>query len=213
MTHDEAVAHVRDHIVGITSREASVLIEMEPPAFFGAVLIIMCAIEYTGALYCGSRSADPREIVTRSKAVRFIHEVIAKASANNEYRSYAKHLYEMYRTGLVHLGEPRAIETTGQASSRYLNWAISREAKHPGYRAGVGFFVHDHLALGQVERGTDTMYLPVSMRQLLKDFCAGCELFVKLLTDEQLKGASDLLTRWRQSADVLARPMKTSLSW
>jgi hypothetical protein len=52
------------------------------------------------------------------------------------------------------------------------------------------------------------------MRDLVADFIAGCEHFARTLEEERDKGEDSLLTRWRQTADLLAKPTATArLKW
>ena len=119
----ERAVRERVEVVGVARREITPLLELEPPGFFGAVRMLMCEVDYLAALYFGFNGKDRRKISTPGKSVRFIDEVISQASGEGNYRRFAKHLYEMYRVGLVHLRAPKIV-TRADASTPVLTWTL-----------------------------------------------------------------------------------------
>ncbi len=209
MTHEAAAEHLRVEVVGTATREITPLLQLEPPGFFGAVRMLMCEVDYVAALYCGFKGNDRRKISTPGKSDRFIDEVISQASGDSNYKRFAKHLYEMYRVGLVHLRAPKIV-TRSDASTPVLTWTLmTRRNRKVAY---FGHFVLlDHLVPYQIN--ADITTLPLSIDAFFDDFVAACEFFAVALEHERDVGGEELLTRWRQTADALSEAEPTNLRW
>lgn len=53
----------------------------------------------------------------------------------------------------------------------------------------------------------------MSVASLFDDFLGACELFAQRLEDEGRRGGSELIGRWRSTADALVEPEDTQLVW
>jgi hypothetical protein len=90
MTHAHAVNHLRQEVCGTARYETGRLIDPQAPAFFGAVRGVMCDLDYVAALYAGWDGANRRHIATTRKSVRFLREVMAEASGEAGYDTFAE---------------------------------------------------------------------------------------------------------------------------
>jgi hypothetical protein len=209
MTHDEAAAHLRQEVIGTLRYETGPLVD--GAKFFGGVRAIMCDIDYVAALFEGWDGQDPRRIATAEKFRRFVELVFPTATGDQGYRTFAGHLYAMYRVGTVHLRHPKQLENAG-ASTPVLSWGVMVERTEDfDYPAGSTTFTGNHLRPVKVDIGKTI--LPVSLKALLEDSVAACEHFARLLEAEKAAGGHALLDKWRQVADALVTPDKTKLGW
>jgi hypothetical protein len=210
MNHLQAAEHLREEVMNTARRETGPLVELEPTAFFGAVRGVMCDLDYVAALHGGFHGVNIRQVATRAKMTRFLEEVVAQASGNDGYRHFAPHLYEMYRVGLVHLRAPKIVHSDS-ASTPFLTWSFTpSKGKHPAHLGG--YWVNlEHLRPHKIDERVTT--LPVSVPTLFDDFLASCELFAHILEDEERQGGSDLICRWRSTADALVEAEPTGLAW
>ncbi len=210
MTHAQAAEHLREEVTNTARRETGPLVGLEPPAFFGAVRAVMTDMEYVAALYCGWDGRDRRKIATTKKTTRFIVEIVAEGACNGGYRDYGRHLYEMYRVGLVHLRAPKRLRSQ-RASTPILTWTLT------GARGTAMIDVEgeqievEHLRPRKIS--DELTSLPVSVPQLFDDFLAACELFAKRLEEEARRGGNELIERWRSTADALVEPEESELVW
>jgi hypothetical protein len=209
MTHDEAAEHLRREVVGTLRHETEPLVE--EAKFFGAVRAIMCDIDYVAALFEGWDGRDPGRIATAKKLRKFVETVLFAATGDWGYKTFAGHLYAMYRVGTVHLRHPKQLENIG-ASTPVLSWGVMVERTEDfDYPAGGKVFTGTHLQPVKVD--ADKTILPVSLKALLEDFIAACEYFARQLEAEKASRGHALLDRWCQVADALVTPDRTKLSW
>jgi hypothetical protein len=84
MSHAAAAAHLREEVIGVSRAETGLLGVANTPAFFGAVRGVMCDLDYVAALCAGWNGSRRDKISTKEKTVRFIREVMAAATGNND---------------------------------------------------------------------------------------------------------------------------------
>ena len=167
-------------------------------------------LDYVAALHAGWNGRRRDRIASKDKTIRYIREVVSLASGNDAYRRWATHLYDLYRTGLVHLRAPRSYTTQSQDPPS-LSWFLMLDPVTPatGHVAGPA----EHLQLVRAQTKQATSYLPVSIRALLDDYLASVEHFAEALQAECRNDGDELLTRWRQTADALCEPDPSRLQW
>jgi len=210
MTHDEAAEHLRNEVVGTLNHETRPLVE--EAKFFGAVRAVMCDIDYVAALFAGWDGKDSRRIATAEKFRSFVEHVFSSATGNSGYRTFAGHLYAMYRVGTVHLRHPKQLENAA-ASTTILSWGVMVERTEDfAYPSGGKAFTGTHLQPVKVDAAKTI--LPVSLKALFEDFVAACGEFARFLEVEKAAGGHALLDKWREVADALVAPDRTTtLSW
>src|SRR5262249_13185073 len=111
MSHGDAMAHLHQEVLGVARFETGRLVTADEPAFFGAVRGVMCDLDYVAALYYGWDGERRDQISTKEKTIRFIREVMASATGNEGYEQWGKHLYLLYRHGVVHLRAPKLVRS------------------------------------------------------------------------------------------------------
>lgn len=204
-----AAKHLRDVVAATARFETSRLVTPEETAFFGAVRAVMSDLEYVASLYCGWDGENRRRIQTGAKTVRFMEYVVAAASSNDGYARWSRHLYELYRCGLIHQRLPKVLRSEA-ATTRLLGWALMYDRVD---RLGPNRDNAEvrHLRLHKVDG--DLALLPVSVLAIYEDFFAACEYFAALLEEESAAGDAELLTRWWQTWNTLGSPEDTKLTW
>ena len=123
--------------------------------------------------------------------------------------TYGRHLYELYRCGLIHERVPKVLRSA-TASTQLLGWALmyARVDRLGPHRGNVEV---EHLRLQVVDN--DLAVLPVSVLAIYEDFLTACAHFAGLLEAEAVAGGSELLTRWWQTWNALGSPEETTLTW
>ena len=209
--HDPLVAarHLR-HVVAETTRfETGRLVTPEDTALFGAVRAVMSDMEYVASLYCGWDGENRRQIQTAAKTITFMAEVMAEPTGNPGYSAYGRHLYDLYRCGLIHQRVPKVLRSEN-ASTLLLGWALMyhRTDQLGAHRGNAEV---EHLRLRVIDN--DLALLPVSVVAIYEDFLAACEHFAALLEAEAATGGSQLLTRWWRTWNALGSPEDSKLTW
>lgn len=218
MSHHDAVTHLKVEVGETARRETGRLVDPSSPAFFGAVRAVMCDIDYVAALYAGWDGQQRRQIATRNKVVAFMREMLPLATGEHAYGRLAEHLYELYRVGTVHLRQPKIILSPGPpCSTQALTWALmyGREGTAE-FRSRT--YPLRHLSPITVSKQIGDFHevtmLPVSIKALFDDFLAACDLYARLLEDEEQAGGNVFIDRWRSAADALASPeLNDTLRW
>jgi hypothetical protein len=220
MSHAAIAAHLRHEVMETSRFETGRLIQHERgmseslpgPAFFGAVRAVMCDVDYVAALYDGWDGLNRRHLATRRKTVRFLSEVFADATGEPSYTRFAEHLYNIYRSGTVHLRAPKRLRNP-DASTPMLAWTVmtTRETNGPGKQT-VGPYTFRHLEPWRAEAPVVTT-LPVSIEALHEDFLSACEHYASLVEREAADGGVDLRDRWRSTADAMVDLEDTDLDW
>jgi hypothetical protein len=212
MTHADAAEHLRQEVIGTCQYETGRLLGPPGPAFFGAARAILSDVDYVAALYAGAQGRARRDIGKRDDAVAFLRAIVARATGDAAYATYAWHLRDMFRVGTVHFRAPKQIENKA-SSTPTLSWGLMEDRTEDfEYPTGSGNrYSGTHLQLCVVD--TQKTILPVSIRALFDDFIAACEHFARALEAEATAGGNKLITRWRSVADVWVTPEPSKLVW
>ncbi|MTD43800.1 hypothetical protein GKE82_05630 [Conexibacter sp. W3-3-2] len=210
MDHAAAVAHLRKEVANTARAETGRLVTTGEPAFFGAVRAVMSDLDYVAALYYGWNGARRDQLATKKKTVRFIREVVNDAAAGQGYDRWASHLYELYRTGVVHLRAPKILSNADNDPPK-LGWLLMQQRAEP-LPAGLGPGQAQHLRPAH-RKGHDTLLLPLAIDALFEDYLAAVDLFANGLQDEAAADETPMLDRWRQTADALCDPDPSQLQW
>jgi len=211
MSHDAAAAHLTCAIIPTAKYETGRLVDIDSPAFFGAIRGTMCDLDYVAALHHGWDGRDERQIATRAKSVHFLTNVVAPAAHNQGYGRYAQHLYDLYRVGIVHLRGPKQLENPANTPP-VMSWALMVERRDSWAPDGVPFDL-EHLLPVVAPTPPARLFLPLSIRALFDDFVVACEQFAQDLETEKRAGGQQLLARWNSAAAGLTRPAKSNLLW
>jgi len=190
-------------------------IGQEVGGYFGVTRQILCLIDFFGALFSGYNGKDKypngaKKISTPQKTITFISEVLGKI--DSKYKENGKYLYAMYRHGLVHLYQPRAIK---QKNGRILKWAAYKGARE---RAEILFQTNDkefkitdvrHLGISTNPSDKKSDFLTISITCFYKDFLTAIDNYYKLIeeSDETL----DLFKKWRQTANAITEAEEYSV--
>jgi hypothetical protein len=205
MGHTEAVQHLR------STFPLHVKHDVDAAAPFGAIRSIFAGIEYVAALYAGWNGKSGGMIATRRKTVEFLKEVLPAATGVEEYSLFAEHLYDLFRSGTVHLYVPRRLHAQHGVLDAVpqlvcVDWRIDdgRSALPRGRLYSVAPPARCH-------RGH---HRPISLATtLLNDLLAAAGWLASRLEEEAEGGGRTLLDRWRETADGMSRPAKTNLHW
>ncbi|MGA9350610.1 MAG: hypothetical protein WBW48_17655 [Anaerolineae bacterium] len=94
--------------------------------YFGVTRLVLCYVDYLGALYCGTQgNNNPRHLATSKKAKTYIKEVMSKIDPLYGEDYIANLLYDMYRHGTVHLYEPKRF-IDKKTHSKCLLWHVNK---------------------------------------------------------------------------------------
>lgn len=215
MTHAEAAAHLRVEVTNTANREVRPLLTLADgqPGYFNVVRAVLSDTDYLGALYSGWPEApNVRQVATTAKAVRFIEEVYAAATANADYAAHGKLLYNVFRMGTVHLREPKTFDNP-ISSTPFLSWVLM-DGQTGQLEPAFGGDAIQHLKLKPAIVNPDETLLPVSVRQLFEDFLLAVGHYAAALDHERgAGGATPLLDRWKESADAIVAKESTDLTW
>ena len=209
MSQDDIAAHLRDEVCRTARKETGRLVTPQDPALFGAVRGVMCDLDYVAALYFGWTGKRRDQISSKRKSVRFLREVMPAATGEAGYRQFARHLYDLYRCGVVHLRAPKLLQSPS-ASTKALTWALMYPRRGEAEINGTVLEV-EHLKL--LRPTARLAYLPLSIQALLDDFLTTCEHLAHEFEMERDAGKSELRNRWRSSANALVDPEPTKLRW
>lgn len=211
MSHQAAAKHLRQEVISTAKYETGRLVDPASPAYFGAVRAVMSDVEYVGALFNGWDGKDDKKIATRMTFTRCLADLFAPATRNAQYATYAKHLYELYRCGTVHLRAPKQLRNVAN-QPEILSWTLMVEREESIDVGGAEIQLR-HLSPFRGPGLPDRITLPVSIAALFEDFVFACEHFASALEVEQAGGGIALLRRWESAAIGLCAPTRSSLSW
>lgn len=97
--------------------------------YFGVSRLVLCYVDYLGALYIGYNGETDRsgrkKISTVNKAKSYIKHVLSKVDPL--YESYGDLLYEMYRHGTVHLYQPKTF--INKDTKETLSWLTHKGSR------------------------------------------------------------------------------------
>ena len=174
--------------------------EKEEGGYFGVTVLVLCYVEFLGALYDGKKGGN-----TTNKSVRFIKEVLGSVDSQYRLADNARLLHDMYRHGTVHLYAPKVLKS--KRSRRELRWFL-----YKGHREARKIVDRRALKLRHmqpIESDAVSDWLPVSINCLYDDLRAAIDEFCALLDADK----NGRLEKWRQTADALCDPELTSLTW
>lgn len=187
--------------------------EKEEEGYFGVACLVLCYIDFLGALYGGWKAEmfpknkkfpeGRKKIATSEKALCFIRKVLGSVDPQYQAQDNADLLYEMYRHGTVHLYAPKVLKRNG----RELRWLL-----YKGHREARKIVDRRALKLRHmqpIESDAVSDWLPVSINCLYDDLRAAIDEFCALLDADK----NGRLEKWRQTADALCDPELTSLTW
>lgn len=169
--------------------------------YFGVTRQILCLVDFLGALYRGydGKRKNKRMVISETwKAKELIKGVFG--DIDPKYRENGEVLYDMYRHGLVHLYQPRAIK---QENGRKLEWVIY---KGPRERAAIKFgerVIQNVRHLGVTVNPSDkkTDLLTISITCLYKDLLTAIDRYYVLLENDK---SGKLLKNWKAVANAIA---------
>lgn len=184
--------------------------------YFGVTRLVLCYIDYLGILYNGYHGKKykkgrnkGRKILSDSVyAINFIKNILGDIHPN--YKIHADLLYEMYRHGTVHLYQPKTF--VNKKTGKILSWVAYKGKRDdvivfedPRYIGGNPTVLVEHMLLTQY---IDIWVLPISINCLYDDLISSIDIFKnKLIKDSNLVG------KWKSSANVLIEHEETDLNW
>jgi rRNA processing protein Gar1 len=180
--------------------------EKEEGGYFGAACLVLCYLDFLGALYGGYPKNDkfPRgrkKIATQQKTVGFIKDILG--SVDCRYKHNADLLYEMYRHGTVHLYAPKVLKKNG----RELRWLLYKGEREKREMADRRALKVQHMQ--PIERDDESDWLPVSINCLYDDLRTAIDEFCALLDADK----NARVEKWREAADALCEPEETLWDW
>jgi hypothetical protein len=171
--------------------------------YFGVTRLVLCYIDYLGALYegyHGETDRKGRKVIAKSKyAMNFIKNVLGKIDPL--YEKYGDLLYEMYRHGAVHLYQPKTF--TNIQTKETLNW-VTYKGSRIAYTKDYGEIQH----MQPKKMDNAQWILPVSIICLYDDLIASIDHFIKML-----KADNNLVKNWKSTANALIEFEETNLRW
>lgn len=172
--------------------------------YFVIPRLVLCYVDYLGALYegyHGEPSRKGRKVIAQSNyAKNFIKEVLGKVDPL--YEKYGDFLYEMYRNGTVHLYQPKTV--INSQTKETLSWVTYKGPRNTDtQKYGVVY----HMQPKKMDNTTQWI-LPISINCLFDDLVASIDHFKEMLMDD-----SDLVEKWKSTANVLIEDEETNLRW
>ena len=172
--------------------------------YFSVPRLVLCCVDYLGALYCGFDGKDPNHIATANKAKKFLREVMAKA--DRRYGGRGDLLVEMYRHGTVHLNAPLSLIRS--TDNRIITWQCYKGPRTAATAERIIVHLHPY----EFQAGADI--LPISINCLYDDLLASIEEYCNLLLlDDNQNGGGELITRFVSAANALVVPKRVSFRW
>jgi len=172
--------------------------------YFGVPRLVLCYVDYLSALYegyHGETDRKGRKVIAKSKyAKNFIKKVLSKV--NPLYAKYGDFLYEMYRNGTVHLYQPKTF--INMQTREMLSWVIYKGSRNADTQE-YGRVCHMQ---PQKRDNTARWILPISINCLFDDLVASIDNF-----KEMLRANSNLVTKWKSTANALLEIEETDLRW
>jgi hypothetical protein len=189
--------------------------EKEEGGYFGVARLVLCYIDFLGALYGGCEDkTNKRKIATPGKALCFIREVLGSVDRHYKEHQYKDHqgkdhdnadlLYEMYRHGTVHLYAPKVLKR--KQGGRELQWLLYKGEREKWVIADRRAVKVRHMQ--PITKDAESDWLPVSINCLYDDLNAAIDEFC-----HRLQHQPELRRRWKSTAKALRDPEETPLSW
>lgn len=178
--------------------------EQAEGGYFGVCRMVLCYVDYLGALYhgyTGEEDSKGRPRIAKSEyAISFLKEVWTEIDPL--YKDRAELLYNTYRHGTVHLYQPKVLVN----NKRYLAWLV-----YKGDREACVSFAESTLRvrhLQPVQIKPDLWYFPVSISVLYSDLLQSIDAYIV-----KLRSDPSLVQRFAQTANALIQPEQTELVW
>lgn len=176
--------------------------------YFAVPRLVLCYVDFLGALYCGFSGTNLRRIATSTKARRYLRNVMWMVDPG--YRSEADALIEVYRHGTVHLYAPSPLKRT--SDNRILEWLAYKGPRRQMLSAGTTSAKWiKHLECHQHDANTDV--LPISINCMYEDLQQSIDEYCGLLQNEYQRGANTLLNNFVSAANQIAQPKPVTISW
>lgn len=176
--------------------------------YFSVPRMVLCYVDYLGALYSGFTGTDIAKIATTAKARKYLVDVMGRVDP--AYNKQAKALIEIYRHGTVHLHAP--IVLINKANKRKLVWecykGTRRAMKQISQNAEVWY---EHLIPYRVDSTTDV--LPISINCLYDDLNQSIDEFCSMLFQELKCKGNKLLNNFVSAANVIIQPKPVDFDW
>lgn len=179
--------------------------------YFVATRQILCMVDFLGATYSGYSSREKaadisgkkERIATTRKAKAFIKKFFKPK--NTYTNTVINFLYDIYRHGLVHLYQPRALKYN---TRRALQWYFYRGAKRFYKQQTINtaqgkktFKNVEYLKVLTNSPSTKYYYFPIGIDCLYEDFVNA----VNDYRDKMIK-TKTLQRKWRTAVNAICRP-------
>lgn len=211
MTVEEAVGYLDKNLRKSIINDVSPILDrwcsQSEGGYFGVTRLVLCYVDYLGALYCGTQGDNnPRHLATSKKAKTYINEVMSRVDPLYGEEDIANLLYEMYRHGTVHLYEPKRF--VDKTHSRCLEWHVN---KYPRSWMGSDGRVWRHLK--PLHHLAEQWVFPVSIVCLYEDLVASIDVFITMLREEAVCGKDTLLRNFQSAANLILQPEEVDWAW
>jgi hypothetical protein len=180
-----------------------------PGGYFGTPRLVMCYLDFLGALYSGFRAGEnPNSIATTAKAIRYIQEVMFLVDP--AYRQNGRLLVEVYRHGTVHLYAPCSLQRS--SDNRILQWEVYKGTRREMLAAGtVSAKWVKHMEIYNHNASTDV--LPISIICLYEDLRQSIDEYCALLQQEHLSGSTILKDNFVSAANQIVASKTVNFNW
>lgn len=176
--------------------------------YFVVTRQILCMVDFFGATYSGypfsERKSDKKgaRIATSRKAIKFIESFFEPEKTYTKEATTT--LYNMYRHGLVHLYQPRALKYN---TRRVLQWffykggRLKKSIEVDTPKGKIKFKNVKHLEIIFDSRYKNYYYFPISIDCLYNDFVDAAKKY-----RDKLKKTKYLQTNWRTAVNAICKP-------
>ncbi|OQY67095.1 hypothetical protein B6D29_02275 [Microgenomates bacterium UTCPR1] len=209
MQLDDITSFINGELIPQTEREIKNLIEprKKQGGYFVVTRQIFCMLDFLGAVYAGYpkserlQDVDGRKISTSRKTIKFMKAFFKPRTVYTTNK--ISMLHSMYRNGLVHLYQPKALRFRGGR----LDWFIYKGKNHlkqlkVNTNKGIYVFndVH-HLKIINFSRKYKRYYLAICINELYKDFIKAVKLY-----ESKLKLKTYIQGNWRTTVNAICEP-------
>lgn len=176
--------------------------------YFAVPRLVLCYIDFLGALYCGFSGTNVNKIATTAKAKKFIRDVMSRVDP--AYGTHGDLLVEVYRHGTVHLYSPISLKRT--SDNKVLQWELYKGTRREMLIAGTysSKWV-SHMKLYSHDTTTDV--LPISITCLYEDLRQSIDEYCELLQQEHTSGATTLKDNFVSAANQIVAYKVVNYNW
>jgi len=176
--------------------------------YFAVPRLVMCYVDFLGALYCGFTAGGNPNIASTAKASRYIQDVMSLVDP--AYRQNGRLLIEMYRHGTVHLYAP--ISLRRNSDNRILQWEAYKGTRKEMLVAGtVAAKWVKHMEIYNHDHTTDV--LPISIVCLYEDLRQSIDEYCALLQREHASGRTNLRDHFVSAANQIIASKVVNYNW